>query len=241
MLQINNFRTPQLFNNHPLNLKLDSSHILGILGANGAGKTDFIKSLILPPHHSTGSISLNGSAYFKNEIAYIPSDDPYGSNISIKEAETYNRLRYKKFSTEAFRRYLDRYELDLKMKISKLSLGQKQRLLISLALSSNAALIIMDEPTQGLDPFILREIMDDLRAYVILNEANCIIVTHQTKIYQDFFDHLIYIENHEILFNKSFPDFLGCANSLLNTALDTVNLDDFVKQRQKEMPYVKNY
>ena len=240
MFIINNYQSVKLFKSQALNLILEDSYILGVLGPNNSGKTHFIESIILRERKSTGSISLNGEENFRKELSYIPSEFPYEKHLKIKQIEKFMSLVNDNFSKDTFRNYLDRYELSINETVKKLSLGQKQRLMIALSLSSKAKLIIMDEPTEGLDPFILDEIIDDLREYVILNNANCIVITHQTTAYEDFFDHILYMEDSEYVLNLDYPDFIRQSNNYLDTKLDKISLHDFVSQRQKEQKHDPN-
>lgn len=246
MLKIKDYQDKGLFENKALNLELESGYILGVVGANGSGKTQFLEGIRFNPPFSSGEITLDGVKNLREVSTDIPSVFPFDSSdklelrYKISQIETLLSLAKPEFSKERFRSYLERYELNRNTSIKKLSLGQRQRLMIAIAFASQSKLIVMDEPTEGIDPFILDEILEDLRAYVINHDAYCIIATHQTKSYDQFFDQILYIEDHEILFNLTYPDFLEEANNYLDEKIENMDLYQFSYQRQKEKMYDSN-
>lgn len=246
MLKIKKYQDKGLFEKKALNLELESGYILGVVGANGSGKTQFLQSIRFQPLTSSGEIVLDEAKNIRTVSTDIPATFPFEPTdklefrYKISQIETLLSLAKPEFSKAIFRSYLERYDLKRNTSIKKLSLGQRQRLMIAISFASQSKLIVMDEPTEGIDPFILDEILDDLRAYVIQNDAYCIIATHQTKSYDQFFDHVLYLEDHEILFNLSYPDFLEEANNFLNEKIENMDLYQFSYQRQKEKMYDSN-
>lgn len=240
MLSIKEFQTKDLFKNRSLTLDLEPGYILGVIGPNGSGKSQFLENITLKPLKYQGSIKLNGNPNYRKEMSYIPEKFPYLPHMKIKEISKLISLAQTSFCMDTFNSLLNRYELDRKLKIKKLSLGQKQRLMIAISLASKAKLIVMDEPTEGIDPFSLELIMDDLREYVIVNDANLVIVTHQIKIYEAFFDHILYMEDHEILLNETYPDFITSAKKYMDADIEIVKISDFVAQRQKGAEHARD-
>lgn len=228
------------FNLEPLSFELESAYVLGILGENGAGKSTLIKLVAHELAMQDGSITLNGKKDYRSEMAYVPSYIPFNLNYKIKELEKMMSLFYQDWDFDAFNLYCEKYELDKNIKLSKLSLGMKQRLTIALALSHKAKLVILDEATEGIDPFIREEIINDLREYLYRYKACIIVASHNLKQYENLIDHLLYLENGRVLVNDDILSFKENAHKYLKEPLESVSLTDFSLARQKEQNNVGN-
>ena len=139
-----------------------------------------------------------------------------------------------------FDEYLNRYELKEEMKVKKMSLGQRQKLMMALAMSYGAKLLILDEPSEGIDPFLRTEIINDLRQYIYDNNANLIIATHELEAYESLLDHIIYLENGEAIINCDIINFPIKAMEILKLEDELLSIKDFSLLRQREMSNVKN-
>ncbi len=155
-----------------LDLKIEDGEIFGFIGPNGAGKSTTIRTLLGLIHPTSGSATIFGKditkfgSEIKEEIGYLPSEVFYYDNMKVIDLLKYSASFYKKDSKLIAKRikelakYLD---LDLKKKIDDLSYGNKKKVGIIQGLLHEPKLIILDEPTGGLDPLMQQRFFDLLR------------------------------------------------------------------------------
>lgn len=223
-----------------IDLEIPSSYVLGILGANGAGKSTFIKLITHEFEKQAGEVLLNGEKDYRHIMAYAPSYFPFNQSYKVKELGKMMSLFYKEWDQEAFNHYCVKYSLNKNDKLKKLSLGMKQRLMIAISLSHKAELVILDEANEGIDPFIRDEILDDLRGYIYKYRPVVIIASHNLEQYENFIDQVIYLEEGKVLVNENIFKFKEITNKFLQNKLDKITLTSFSLARQKEQSYVEN-
>ena len=152
-----------------LNLSVEKGECFGFIGPNGAGKSTTIRTLL-------GLISpTSGGAYiFEKDIAkekesvlmdvgYLPSEAVFYSGMKVKDVLKLSANMRKMNCTEEARKLCDRLQLDQSRKVDELSFGNRKKVAIVCALQSNPELLILDEPTGGLDPLMQREFFDIIR------------------------------------------------------------------------------
>lgn len=190
-----------------LNLNLEPGNIYGLLGKNGAGKTTLLKvmgGLLFPS---------NGVCYFNNcnvskrepefleDVFFLPEEfflPPIKGDMFIKLRAPF----YPNFEYEVFNEYIKDFNLPMNKALNTLSFGQKKKFLLSFGLATGTSLIIMDEPTNGLDipsKTILRRII----AKSMRNNRTILISTHQVKDVENLIDNIIVLEEGHIIFNNS--------------------------------------
>ena len=190
------------------NLVLSVGTINGLLGKNGEGKTTLLKlisGLLFPLQ---GKISVEGFEPKKRDpkmlynIFLLPEEIPETS-MSIKMYNDVYAPFYPNFSSTKFHSYLNEFSIDPGIKsISDLSYGQKKKFFIAFGLSTNAKLILLDEPTNGLDIPSKRQFRRLMASAI--EEKSCIVIsTHQVLDLEDIVDNVIILDNHEIVFNQS--------------------------------------
>lgn len=189
-----------------LNLKLEQGNIYGLLGKNGAGKTTMMKliaGLIFPKR---GQIEVMGfvpqerqpqflaEVYFIHEELYVPK-------VKISTYEKTYAPFYPNFDYDAFNNYLLEFGLDKDAKMTEMSYGQKKKVLLSFGLACNSKLLILDEPTNGLD-IPSKSQFRKLLAKSISEERTFIISTHQVRDMANLIDPIIILEAGEIIFQQ---------------------------------------
>lgn len=194
-----------LFSN--LNLHLASGSIYGLLGKNGAGKTTLLKHLsgLISPQQGQCTVMGHSISEREPEVlqeVYVVPEEFELPGISMNAFVKTNAIFYSKFSEEQLNSYLREFELDRQDKLSNMSYGQKKKFLIAFGLATNARLLILDEPTNGLDipsKSQFRKIMASA-----LDEEKCIIVsTHQVRDLENLIDVVLILEKGSIIFNHS--------------------------------------
>lgn len=192
---------------HNIDLQLNSGRIYGLLGKNGAGKTSLLKNILGLRKSGSGTISVNGYDPRKGEKDFLASyffipEDPHMPDISMKEYIQCYAPFYPNFSLDLFFRILNEFELPRKLHFSKVSLGQKKKALISFGIAANTPILVMDEPTNGLDipskkqfRKIITTLVNDDRLFVVS--------THQIRDLHSLIDHVLIMDQGEILVDSS--------------------------------------
>ena len=191
-----------------LNLQFKPGHIHGLLGKNGEGKSTMLKliaGLLFPKKGKVEVMSFTPSkrnAEMLREIYFLPEELPH-QTLSIKSFEQVYAPFYPNFSAEQFDACLKEFEIPSKdWKMNKLSYGQKKKVIVSFGLATRAKILLMDEPTNGLDI----PSKGQFRRMVAnsLDENRCIVIsTHQVRDLDSLIDHLVIMDQHEIALNES--------------------------------------
>lgn len=152
-----------------VSLDIQEGEIFGFIGPNGAGKSTTIRTLLSFIYPTEGSARIFGldcikdSAKIKMNIGYLPSEVNYYDDMRIRELLRYSASFYRKDCTKRIKELTDIFELDLNKKIDELSFGNKKKVAIIQALLHEPKLLILDEPTGGLDPLMQNKFFDVLR------------------------------------------------------------------------------
>lgn len=194
-----------LFKN--LNLKLEAGHIYGLLGKNGAGKSTLLKNLAGLVYPIEGSCKVNGHTAadrlpsFLQELFFIP-EELYLPDVSLKQFMRSTAHFYPRFKEEQFFKMLEEFEVPADSSLKNLSFGQQKKAMIAFGLATHTALIILDEPTNGLDIPSKTQFRKILAS--ALTEERCIIVsTHQVRDLDSLIDTLIILHDKEIVLNNT--------------------------------------
>ncbi|WBW98265.1 ABC transporter ATP-binding protein [Oceanirhabdus sp. W0125-5] len=152
-----------------VSLKVEEGEIFGFIGPNGAGKSTTIRTLLSLIHPSNGSAKIFGRDCFKEghdirkDIGYLPSEVFYYNNMKVIDLLKYSASFYNKDCTERIHELAEIMDLDLNRKIDDLSFGNKKKVGIVQGLLHQPKLIILDEPTGGLDPLMQQKFFDLIR------------------------------------------------------------------------------
>ena len=153
-----------------LDLNVNAHQITGFLGRNGAGKSTTIKMLLGMTHPTSGTGTLlgrniddpNENRDARRNIAYVGEDKQLYAYFTVEELVRFTRSFYADWRPEVAERLLADYELPAKRKVRALSKGMRTKLALLLALSRKPALLILDEPSEGLDPVAIEELLQTL-------------------------------------------------------------------------------
>jgi ABC-type multidrug transport system, ATPase component len=188
-------------------MKLEQGNIYGLLGKNGAGKSTllYLMTGLLTP--KSGYVEYLGAdvrrrlPVTQREIFLVPEEFelPKVSLISFIEL---NSVFYPHFSKEDMITYLHLFDMDIDLNLGELSMGQKKKVFMSFALATHTSLLLMDEPTNGLDIPGKSQFRKFITAG--MNDKHTIVIsTHQVKDVDKVLDHVIIMENSKILLNES--------------------------------------
>lgn len=166
-----------------MSMEIPHSRITGLVGKNGAGKSTAIKLMLGLAKPDSGSISVLGSEgrelspAVKQKIGVSLAESGFSSQLSIEDMKHILSKMYREFDRQLFTKQCEKMKLPEKKKMKDFSTGMKAKLKVLTALTHNADLLILDEPTAGLDIEARNEILDLLREYVTHNEKSSILIT----------------------------------------------------------------
>ncbi len=191
-------------------INIDKGKVSGLLGKNGAGKSTllYLISGLLTP--KSGEVLFNGTNTRRRlpktlqEIFIIPEEFDLPSIPLLEFAKT-NAPLYPRFSIDDMTRYLQLFDMTLDLNLGSLSMGQKKKAYMSFALATNTSLILMDEPTNGLDIPGKSQFRKFIAAGMS-EERNIIISTHQVRDIDQLLDHIIIINDNEVLLNHDINE-----------------------------------
>jgi len=165
-----------------ISLNLPRGYILGLIGPNGAGKTTTIKILMNIVKRDGGEVQVVGldpqknAKLVKNKVGYLGEEQYFYGNKTVSWTGKFVSAFYDHWDTNTFQSLLTDLEISRTKKTRELSKGMKVRFSLALALSHHPELLILDEPTAGLDPVIRREVLELLRK-ISKNEGKSVIIS----------------------------------------------------------------
>jgi ABC-2 type transport system ATP-binding protein len=202
----------RLFSN--LDLTLRGGNIYGLLGKNGAGKTSLLKLICGLRFPDAGTCSVlgweprNRPATLLEDIYFLP-EEFYTPPISTDLYRQIYAPFYPRFSAEAFREYLEEFDLPAKKRLSELSYGQKKKFLLAFGLSTRCRLVLLDEPTNGLD-IPSKSQFRRLLAGAGQEDRIILISTHQVRDMENLIDPIIILDEGQIIFQQSMYEVSRC-------------------------------
>ncbi|MBQ7757148.1 MAG: ABC transporter ATP-binding protein [Oscillospiraceae bacterium] len=167
-----------------VSFKLEKGMVMGLVGENGAGKTTIIKLILNAMNKTSGSISVFGLDSVKDEveakkkIGYVADDDYLYVTSNIKKYAKAFATVYENWDQQVFEKYAKMWNLPPKKKFSEYSKGMRTKAMLALTLGHNPDILILDEPTAGLDPVARIEVLDILRDIVSEGERAVLFSTH---------------------------------------------------------------
>lgn len=211
-----------------MDLELKQGHIYGLLGKNGAGKSTLLKNIAGLVFPNSGRVNVLGrnpnrrEPTLLKEISFVP-EEFYLPAVKSEQFLKANMGFYPQFDREYFDRLITEFDIPIEQKLANMSYGQKKKYIISFGLASNTKLIIMDEPTNGLDipsKVQFRKIMASA-----ITEDKCVIIsTHQVRDLDNLIDAVILLDDHKVALNSPVQVITDrlCFKKVRELPLDTL-------------------
>lgn len=211
MIQVNNLSFSYPRSKHKvfdgLNLELNESRIYGLLGKNGMGKSTLLYLIagLLKP--SKGTVIVDGYTASRRYPAmlqeiYIIPEEYNLPDMSLKNYLAVHEKFYPNFSRQTLEKCLQDFEMPTDVDMKQLSMGQKKKMYMSFALATGCRLLLMDEPTNGLD-IPSKTLFRKVVAGNMADDSSLIISTHQVHDIEQLLDYIIILDNSKVLLNDS--------------------------------------
>lgn len=193
-----------------LNFSIPKGYVTGFIGQNGSGKTTMIQMIMDVIRPKQGEIKVFGSSNTNSEtkqrIGFVYDELYMYDNFTISHMCKFIAPLYESWDDGLFERYRIAFELPLKQKLKTFSKGMKMKTSLLFALAHDPELLIMDEPTAGLDPVFRRELMDLLQELMLDSERTIFFSTHITNDLDRLADYIVFIDNGQIKLQKSMTE-----------------------------------
>jgi len=207
-----------------LTIKLEAGKIYGLLGQNGVGKTTLLKIIagLLKIEHGTydvlGSTPFDRDPDFLADMYFVP-EDFVGPDTIVNQ---YAKLRgefYPKYDEHKFASLLSEFEVDGSKKFTKLSFGQQKKAILAFALSTNTKLLLMDEPSNGLDIPSKTQFRKAMSQSA--NDESCIVIsTHQVRDLENLIDPIVILDNNGVVLNEPIEKISEKLHFRLSTKIE---------------------
>lgn len=194
-----------------LDIKVPQGSVYGLVGPNGAGKSTVIRHLAGIYRQDSGHVLVDGQPVFENNdvksrIAYIPDEISYYPQAGIEDMKNFYKRIYPNFSTERFEKLRGSFDLDPRRPMRKLSKGMQKQAAFWLALSKCPDIIILDEPVDGLDPVMRRQVWSLILSEVAENGTTVLVSSHNLRELEDVCDHVGIMNHGRMLTERSLSE-----------------------------------
>lgn len=216
-----------------LSFHLPRGYVMGFIGPNGSGKTTTIKLIMNLLRKDRGEIKVFGLDHqehaqeIKNRIAFVFDENHYYEELSIRDMGRIVASFYSSWEPKVFAQCLKDFDLNPKQKIKQLSKGMKMKFSLAVALSHQAELLIMDEPTAGLDPLVRYELLEVLTTMIQDERKSVFFSTHITSDLDKIADFVTFLDHGQMVLSAPKDDILERygivkgASELLTTETNT--------------------
>lgn len=200
--------------NH-LDMHVPKGAIYGLVGPNGAGKSTIIRHITGVYKQDQGEVKVDGTDVYENpavkaKFAYIPDDIFYFTQANTIDMMKYYRGIYPKFDEELFHKLADCFPaVDVRRNIRSLSKGMQKQVAFWLSICCRPELLILDEPVDGLDPVMRRQIWSIIMNDVAEHGTTVLVSSHNLRELEDVCDHVGIMNEGKILIEKSLSDLQG--------------------------------
>ena len=202
-----------------LSLTVPKGAVYGLVGPNGAGKSTAIRHLTGIYRPDKGEVTLEGMPVFENpgakgRIGYIPDDVFYYPGATLEEMRKFYKGIYPKFDDDLFARLHEIFQLPSNTPIRRYSKGMQKQAAFHLTMSIHPEVLILDEPVDGLDPVMRRQVMSVILADVAEHGTTVLISSHNLRELEDVCDHVGIMDKGRMLLERSLADMQGNTHKL---------------------------
>ena len=191
-----------------LELTVPRGAVYGLVGPNGAGKSTLIRHVVGIYRQDSGELLIDGEPVYENpkikaRIAYIPDEAAYFTQSTIKDMMRFYKSMYPGFDQERFEKLGQDFRLSLNRPLRKMSKGMQKQAAFWLALSCRPDYIVLDEPVDGLDPVMRRQVWSLLLGDVAERGSTVLVSSHNLRELEDVCDHVGIMNRGKMLLERS--------------------------------------
>ena len=202
-----------------LTLHVPKGAVYGLVGPNGAGKSTAIRHITGVYRPDAGKITIGGepvweNAAVKETIGYIPDEIFYYPSATLEDMRKFYAGLYPKFDQNLFERLKEIFQLPEKTPLRRYSKGMQKQAAFHLALCTRPDVLILDEPVDGLDPVMRRQVMSLILSDVADRQTTVLISSHNLRELEDVCDHVGIMDHGKMLLEKSLADMQGATHKL---------------------------
>lgn len=195
-------------------MTVQKGSIYGLIGPNGAGKTTIINHLMGVLRQDSGTVKIDGedvweNAELKQRILCINDDWYFFGSYTVKETARLYESIYKNFNRERYEKLGQILNIEENRQIRRLSKGMKKQVAFRLVLSCMPEVLILDEPLDGLDPVMRKQIMNVIISDVAERQMTVLVSSHNLRELEDICDHVGIIHNGKMVIEKPLDDLKG--------------------------------
>ena len=214
-----------------LNLTVPKGAVYGLVGPNGAGKSTAIRHLTGVYRPDCGEVRMDGQPIYENNlikerIGHIPDDIFFFPAATLEEMRKYYKGMYPKFDDALFSRLHEVFQLPKKGQIRRFSKGMQKQAAFQLTIASRPDVMILDEPVDGLDPVMRRQVWSLILSDVAQYETTVLVSSHNLRELEDVCDHVGIMDHGKMLLERSLADMQGatCKLQIVGDVPENLNI-----------------
>ena len=197
-----------------LTMHVPKGAVYGLVGPNGAGKSTAIRCALGVYRPDSGSVTLGGEPVYENpeikvRIASIPDDIFYYPSASLEDMRKFYKGIYPNFDDKLFDRLYEVFQLPKHGQIRRFSKGMQKQAAFHLSICTRPDMLILDEPVDGLDPVMRRQVWSLILSEVAQRETTVLISSHNLRELEDICDHVGIMDHGKMLIERSLADMQG--------------------------------
>ena len=197
-----------------LSMTVPKGTVYGLVGPNGAGKSTAIRLLTGVYRPDSGTITLEGKPVYENpaaktRISYIPDEIFFFPSATMEEMRKFYKGFYPDFDDDLFKRLYDVFQLPKKSQIRRFSKGMQKQAAFHLSICTRPDVLILDEPVDGLDPVMRRQVWSLILSDVAQRETTVLISSHNLRELEDICDHVGIMDKGHMLLERSLESMQG--------------------------------
>ena len=202
-----------------LTMTVPKGSVYGLVGPNGAGKSTAIRLMTGIYRPDSGSVTLEGMPIYENPVnkvrmGYIPDDIFYFPSASMEEMKSFYKGIYPQFDEALYKRLFEVFGLPKKGPIRRFSKGMQKQAAFHLSLCTHPEMLILDEPVDGLDPVMRRQVLSLILSDVASRGTTVLISSHNLRELEDICDHVGIMDHGKMLLERSLADMQGATHKL---------------------------
>lgn len=203
-----------------VNMHVEKGAIYGLVGPNGAGKSTLIRHITGVYRPDAGEVRIDGEKVLENKrvkakIAYIPDELFYFMQADTMEMKRFYEGIYPRFDAKLFYRMQEFFpDIDVKRNIRRLSKGMQKQVAFWLAICCKPEIMILDEPVDGLDPVMRRQIWSMILSEVAEHAMTVLVSSHNLRELEDVCDHVGIMHHGKVMLERSLSDLQGSVSKI---------------------------